>query len=61
METDAVIDAFTVIETALLVAVVGDAHVAFDVSIQVTISPFVQVEALYAEAFVPTLFPFNFH
>lgn len=50
-----------VIEIGFEVAVVEDAHVAFDVSIQFTTCPFVSVEELYVVAFVPTFTPFICH
>ena len=51
----------TVIATGVLVAVVGEAHVAFDVSITVTTSPFASEVVLNDELFVPAFTPFTCH
>ena len=51
----------TVMETELLVAVVGLAHEALDVITQETMSPFANPEFEYVAEFVPTFDPFNFH
>ena len=50
-----------VIVMALLVPVAGTAHVAFDVSTQVTIAPLVRVVVLKVALLVPTFVPFTFH
>jgi hypothetical protein len=52
---------FTVVVIPVLVAVVGLAHVAFDVNTQVTTSPLANVAFVNVDTFVPTLPPFNFH
>ena len=61
MDTDGVTFGVTVIVTALDVAVVGDAQVAFEVSTQVMISPLLSDAFVYVALFVPTLLPFSFH
>ena len=52
---------FTVIVIALLVAGLPVTHNAFDVSMQVTIWPFVKVEVVYVGLLIPTLPPFTCH
>ena len=52
---------FTVTLIVLLVAVVGDTHVAFEVRTTVTRSPLFNVVDVKVELLVPTLFPFTFH
>ena len=47
--------------TGALVTVVGDAQVALDVRITVTILPFVSEELLKVGELVPTLTPFTCH
>ena len=51
----------TVIWTALLVAVVGEAQTAFDVITTVTLSPLFRVVLVKVGLFVPTSIPFTFH
>ena len=56
------VPAFTTIVTLFeLVTVAGDAQTAFDVICSDIISPFISVEDVKAELFVPTGFPFNNH
>ena len=50
-----------VIVIALLVAVAGTAHVAFDVITQVTIAPLVRVVVVKVALLVPAFVPFTFH
>jgi hypothetical protein len=52
---------FTIVVIPTLVAEVGTAHVAFEVSTQVTSSPFVKVVVVYVVEFMPTSNPFNLH
>jgi hypothetical protein len=52
---------FTVIGIPVLVAVVGDAQVAFDVSITVTTSLFARVEVINVGLFDPAFIPFTCH
>ena len=59
--TVAGVPGLTVIVTGALVAVVGEAHVAFDVSITVTKAPFVSEVVLNDELFVPAFTPFTCH
>ena len=61
IETDGVTLAFTVIVTALLVAVADVGHGAFDVITQVITSPFTSEAELYVVLLEPTLPPFFFH
>ena len=56
-----VTDEATVIVIPELVAVVGLAHVAFDVSTHVIICPFVKVAVVNVLLFVPTLVAPTFH
>ena len=52
---------FTVIVIAFDVAGLPVAHVAFDVSTQVTMSPFANAAFMYVGLLAPTLAPFSFH
>ena len=52
---------FTVFEIALLVAVVGAEHAAFEVSTTVTELLLANVFDVNVELLVPVLFPFTFH
>ena len=52
---------FTVMVTALDVAGLPVAQVAFEVNTQVTIFPFAKELLEYVALFVPTLAPFTFH
>ena len=52
---------FTTIVIPVLVAVVGLTHVAFEVSIQVTICPFVNVDVVNVVPPAPALTPFTCH
>jgi hypothetical protein len=45
----------------LLVAVVGVAHVALEVSTTVTVWPLVSALVVYVALLLPTLLPFTFH
>lgn len=51
----------TVMEIALLVAVVDVTQLTVEVITQVITSPFTSVDELYVALFVPTFVPFNFH
>ena len=61
MDTEGVNTGLTVIVMPVLVAVVGLAQEAFDVSTQVTICPFVKVVVINVAEFVPALTPATFH
>ena len=52
---------FTVMVIPVLVAVVGLAQVAFDVSTQVTTCPFVKAVVVNVDEFVPAFTPSTFH
>lgn len=52
---------FTVIGIVLLVAVAGVAHIAFEVSINLTISPFTNPVVVKVGLLVPALTPFTCH
>ena len=62
-ETDmaGVTEGFTIIVTALEVAVVGDAQGAVDVMTQVITSPFANAAFIYVLLLVPAFPPFSFH
>ena len=61
MLTEVLLIGFTVIVTALLVAVVAVTQLNEEVITQVTMSPFANAELEYVVEFVPTFDPFNFH
>jgi hypothetical protein len=61
IDTDGTSTGFTVIVMPLLVAVVGLAQVAFDVSTQVTTCPFVKAVVVNVAEFVPAFTPSTFH
>jgi hypothetical protein len=61
MVTDGITVGFTVIVIPEEVAVVGVAHGAFEVRIQVTTSPFASAEEVYVVPPVPTFDPFTCH
>lgn len=60
-ETVGVTVSFTVMMITLLVAVAGKGHVAFDVTITVTLSPFTRDEELNVVPPEPTFTPFTCH
>lgn len=60
-ETDGTGAGFTVMMIPVLVAVVGEAQTAFDVSSTVTTSLLIRVEELKEELLVPTFVPLTFH
>ncbi len=61
IETDGVSIGFTTMLILFEVAVVGLAHVAVEVMIQVTACPFVRDDEVNVELFVPTFEPFTCH
>lgn len=61
IETEGTTVALTVIVTVLDVAVAGDAQVALDVMITVTVFPLIKVEEVKVLELVPTLLPFTCH
>jgi hypothetical protein len=61
IDTDGTTTGFTVMVIPALVAVVGLAQVALEVSIQVTICPFVRVVVVNVGLLVPALIPFTCH
>ncbi len=59
--TDGLTEGLTVIVIALDAILFEEGQTAFEVNMQVTISPFASVELLNELLFVPTFTPFSFH
>ena len=61
IETEGTTVVFITIVMPLDVAVVGDAHAAFEVRTQVTTCPLVRVDDVKLALLVPAFTPFTFH